>query len=746
LVVEGEDAGRWKVKLGGGNANAGGSNYQCCDTVDEVEKEEEGSNRAVVAKAENLELLPSAEGCDDGDEDAGGGNDDEDTGMLFDNTALVGSRSKSRSQSRSQSRSASASSQQQQRRGGGDSIVHEGDYDIHRTVSRDPEEEDYNIHPSSSVDPEEELDAFPSPHRHYHHGHHHHGRQAHHPSHIRPARDPSTSSSRTKNNPVVVTPDRSNDNTNSAGGNLGITPISYYKSENGEYHESPSRTSRLQQTSRSSQQHQKKQLAKNNAMQPTTTSRRDPSINGRKNSPPRTNNINTSKKQHGTTAASTTHKPSPSKPSSNGIKNKMRRSPSNESARLSSAFSRMLLSPVSFTPVSFHPDRGESSFRKWGGHGGGGDDGLDGNRPTPNEGRHHGDDHLQQQRGRQGRQRGRSFGSQGPPTPQQQYLPNKYNSSPGDVVSIAGSFFDEVTPTSFEKNLYPYNEGDEDNHGVTGGNNHDIWARSNDHDETTSGPQLEPYPSQEYSTVDVSARGGGVGLPTIVVLPVDEDDFDNPFLSPGYSSTSPPHCVGVQNAGVSHVNGVYLLALPKRNEGAADDDDDSPAPPPLYFRDGPPILLSDNRYYDMCILRIDCPDSTDHVIWFLARVDVDPECLDVKFSDCYYYCRMLRNDDGCGGEVSGGGTSELLGEPCRSPPMRGWNVPKLPPGVEMLRIAPEPGDGNNGDAEFRDDGGGIIVDSNDNGMDSSYDDPESDFLSPGVTMGTSKMSMSKYSI
>ena len=82
---------------------------------------------------------------------------------------------------------------------------------------------------------------------------------------------------------------------------------------------------------------------------------------------------------------------------------------------------------------------------------------------------------------------------------------------------------------------------------------------------------------------------------------VPEDDYGNPFLSPGYSPSSPPLCVGVQRAGVSH-------GVPT---------------PLLYFR---------NRYYDMCIC-IDCPDSGDHVIWFLPKVEVDPACLDVKFSD-----------------------------------------------------------------------------------------------------------------
>ena len=83
----------------------------------------------------------------------------------------------------------------------------------------------------------------------------------------------------------------------------------------------------------------------------------------------------------------------------------------------------------------------------------------------------------------------------------------------------------------------------------------------------------------------------------------------------------------------------------------------------------------------MCILRIDCPDSADHVIWFLSRVDVDPQQLDVKFSDCYYYCRMLRNDDGCGGEVM------VNDGVCHVPPFTGWNIPSIPPGVGELSIS-----------------------------------------------------------
>ena len=40
-------------------------------------------------------------------------------------------------------------------------------------------------------------------------------------------------------------------------------------------------------------------------------------------------------------------------------------------------------------------------------------------------------------------------------------------------------------------------------------------------------------------------------------------------------------------------------------------------------------------------------------------MDIDPDCLDVKFSDCYYYCRVLRS---VGLYV---------------PPMDGWSVPDV---------------------------------------------------------------------
>eukprot|EP00578_Thalassiosira_sp_NH16_P029598 CAMPEP_0181076112 /NCGR_PEP_ID=MMETSP1071-20121207/244_1 /TAXON_ID=35127 /ORGANISM="Thalassiosira sp., Strain NH16" /LENGTH=460 /DNA_ID=CAMNT_0023157269 /DNA_START=156 /DNA_END=1536 /DNA_ORIENTATION=- len=330
-----------------------------------------------------------------------------------------------------------------------------------------------------------------------------------------------------------------------------------------------------------------------------------------------------------------------SKSSSEQYPTTIRRSPSSDSARLSSAFSRMLLSPVSFTPVSFEPNPSEN-FQSW----------VD-EAETDEQGD---DDQFRKK-----------------PSQQSQHAQQRpFNDSPGDV-SMAGSLFDEITST--DRGVFRVEEFDEGN---TPGNL-DEWGnpRNNWRNNTSAGdPLLQMYPS-----VDENGRS----LPNIVVLPVPEDDYDNPFLSPGYLSSTPPHCVGVQNAGVSHVNGVYLLAYPKDEKGErivgddADNGEVDETTPPLYFKDGPATLLSDDRYYDMCILRIDCPDSADHVIWFLARVDIDPSCLDVKFSDCYYYCRMLRNDDGQGGEQEGG---------CKFPPSGGWNVPKLPPGVETLPIAP----------------------------------------------------------
>lgn len=250
-----------------------------------------------------------------------------------------------------------------------------------------------------------------------------------------------------------------------------------------------------------------------------------------------------------------------------------------ESSILSTAFSNMLLSPVTFEPVSFTPSV-----------------------TSDGEGDHHkgGDSYTCDSR-----------------------------NLTGDV-SVAGSFFEEVT-----QRQYP-NESD------TGRTNGGNIANADDfsiRDATEDQSHFQEYPNM---------------TPTLVIL----TDNDDPTIT-----SFPPPCVGIKEAGVPYVNGVYLLTT---NTGNFDNHRSQPEPP-VYFKDGPPVLLSNNRYYDMCILRIPCPDSSDHVIWFLARVDIDPDCEDVKFSDCYYYCRLLRVD---------GVENDI-------PPERGWKVPSVPPGVNL---------------------------------------------------------------
>jgi len=292
-----------------------------------------------------------------------------------------------------------------------------------------------------------------------------------------------------------------------------------------------------------------------------------------------------------------------------------------------------------------------------------------------------------------------------------------YTDTPGDVVSVAGSMFDEVTPS------FPCDGEEEPDAG-------------NEQHGAVPDPHLQPYPSQEECTTATAGDSRPplpCGLPRIVVLPLPEDDDGNPFLSPSYSPVTPPHCVGVQDAGISHVNGVYLLAKPQGT-------DETAGAPPLYFRDGPPVLLSDGRCYDMCILRIDCPDSDAHVIWFLARVDVDPACLDVRFSDCYYYCRLRWNETGRSGASADGSTDG--GTLCQSPPARGWNVPKLPPGVETLWITPPPvtdaGSGSAPDSAAKGRTYGMGIETPQQG---GGDGDVVDFMSPGVDSGVSKYSI-----
>ncbi|KAL7554776.1 hypothetical protein ACHAWF_018311 [Thalassiosira exigua] len=590
LVADGEDAGRWKVRLDPEwrGRDAEGRRMRRMDTAtiadDNGDQGTDSQQNAVVAKAENLQLV-NEDGSPDDDET-------DDVGAWYGDSGAGGARSASRSASRSRS----ASSQRRGRQEG--------------------------IHPSRSIDPEQEEFADD--------GHHPH----------RPPRDPSSAGMRTAH--AFVTPESGDGRGRS--GYKNIAPTSYYKSETGRYHESPPRRS---QSNQRQQQQQRQQLS--GASHPRDPGQGSPPGSQTtkptpfKLSPPRDGPRNARSSSSGR-----------NKNTSRRYETPIRRSPSNDSARLSSAFSRMLLSPVSFTPVSFNPEPSDS-FQKF--------------RTSPTT------QWIGQQQQSNFQRQGNNSGSGNGWKP--------YNDSPGEV-SLAGSLFDEVT--SLEKNMFPYpDEGEIRRPGGSSSNVDDVFCHR-DYGETSSDPQLQPYPSHDVSQEEEDPRHAGLadsgdGLPTIVVLPVPEDDFDNPYLSPGHHSSSPPHCVGVQNAGVRHINGVYLLAHPKDEQGhpaVEEEDEEGEGPPPLYFRDGPPVLLPDGRRYDMCILRIACPDSPDHVIWFLAKVDVDPDCLDVKFSDCYYYCRMLRNDDGRGGEREGG---------CRSPPGRGWNVPRLPPGAEELRVA-----------------------------------------------------------
>ena len=258
--------------------------------------------------------------------------------------------------------------------------------------------------------------------------------------------------------------------------------------------------------------------------------------------------------------------------------------------------------------------------------------------------------------------------------------------------SIAGSFFDEVTnnttiSTASPRDLLPYYDSENNsfrNDDGIGNNGHDGGSKDSIEDENNNNNnnnnnQEDNHGNDEYfynigdiDNVDVPdeeySQEYTNDLPTLVIL----TDNDNPN-----HISNPPQCVGVRDAGVPHINGVYLLARNSQTVGS--EHQQQQQQPPLYFKDGPPILLEDGRYYDMCILRINCPDSPNHVIWFMSRVDIDPTCLDVKFSDCYYYCRLLASDDGNGDNDANNRDS--------CPPEVGWNIPRIPPGVS-LPIAP----------------------------------------------------------
>ena len=308
------------------------------------------------------------------------------------------------------------------------------------------------------------------------------------------------------------------------------------------------------------------------------------------------------------------------------ISSPIKRCPSSDSGRISTAFSRMMQSPVSFTAASFNPIS-STNFQRW----------MQGD-----DSQHHNDEsfeELMQEGGNDVQSRVQD---------QHRELQSVHENH--RQLIEAGSFCNELT--SLKKDSFPssYNDKERDD------KNYNEWEIS------SVDPKLHVYPSPQEIVMHDSSTADDYNLPQVVLL--DEDDQGNPMTS----LSSPAYCVGVQNA-YSHVNGVYVLAYPKDENGNVVDHNEGESDmPPLYFKDGPPTLLSDNRYYDMCILRINCPDSADHVIWFIAKVDVDPDCLDVKFSDCYYYCRMHRNDDGCGGLHEGG---------CLSPPSKGWNLPKV---------------------------------------------------------------------
>lgn len=570
LITDGEDAGRWKVKLDQewrGRDADGKIIHRSDETVsDESDEHPEGggggeagaNTNMVVAKAENLELI------DEGDIDLFHHHQQQDLSM---------------------SRSRSASSKR-----GGSHLVEEQTnprmiYDSPNRRSRDPS--------------------------------------------ISRRHDPTAAST------AVVTPERRSPRKN-------IVPTDYIKSEDGRYQES---ISYHDQPSQQRRQDGKKQLPTGAPLQPILSSAQKPQpstkqqlINEQQPRASRNPQRNT-----GSLPAAKYFSP-------------IRRSPSNDSTRLSLAFSQMLLSPVSFTPVSFHPESSES-FERWVRQE---DDNRDNMQRQAQQQHHGGQQQHQQHHG------------------QKQVLHRNNSNSGSDQFWCAGSYFDEIT--SVDKDAFPYNEGKQS------GSKYYEW------DDHTSDPKLQQLPSNDETYAAPTVDDHGHGLPHIVVLPAPEDEYDNAFAP----ASSPPYCVGVQNAGFSHANGVYLLAHDPNNDGQGGDGVVKTAP--LYFKDGPPALLSDNRYYDMCILRISCPDSADHVIWFLARVDIDPACLDVKFSDCYYYCRMLRNDDGCGGEHEGG---------CDRPPSSGWHVPKLPPGVDMLSIA-KSGSFSTAETASKSDGGGYL--------------------------------------
>jgi hypothetical protein len=128
--------------------------------------------------------------------------------------------------------------------------------------------------------------------------------------------------------------------------------------------------------------------------------------------------------------------------------------------------------------------------------------------------------------------------------------------------SVPGSFFEEVTLEEQSNHL----EFTNDDQVLSGEKNSPDYFHSFD------GESHRGYPQEVYST----------DLPTLVILPIEEDEETDYFA---------PQCIGVKGAGVPHVNGVYLLAT-QQNDTPGD-----PPSSPLYFKDAPPTLLEDARYY-----------------------------------------------------------------------------------------------------------------------------------------------------
>lgn len=133
--------------------------------------------------------------------------------------------------------------------------------------------------------------------------------------------------------------------------------------------------------------------------------------------------------------------------------------------------------------------------------------------------------------------------------------------------SVAGSFFDEVTPQEQSNQSFPFDRENQVQHYSDEKAQYQMQCNH-----SVEGESHRGYPQEIYST----------DLPTLVILPVQDD---------GDATGNSPNCIGVQGAGVPHINGVYLLA---NDQNSASD---GPPSSPLYFKDAQPTLLEDDRYY-----------------------------------------------------------------------------------------------------------------------------------------------------